>query len=95
MESKQTPGPFRVSARWIDYAHGPGADDRQPLALELCDLPVKGGQVEIPADRLDLVKEIMSVANCYFGGMPGDNDPGAKRVYNRARAFLATLDGGK
>ncbi len=29
---------MKVSRRWIEWAHGPGAEDGQPLALSLCDL---------------------------------------------------------
>ena len=29
---------MKVSRRWIEWAHGPGAEDGQPLATGLCDL---------------------------------------------------------
>lgn len=78
---------FNVSAKWIDYAHGPGAESGQLLAKELCELPTnKRGQVEIPADRLDMVREIASVAELYVGG--DGNDLQAARVLARARDYL-------
>lgn len=77
--------PFRVSASWIEYAHGPGAESGYELATALCELPRKNGQVIVPAERRDLVREIISVAELYTGP---DGQPGAQRVINRARAYL-------
>jgi hypothetical protein len=80
---------LKVSAAYIDWAHGPGAEDGQPLAMELCALPVKNKQVCIPLTRQDLIAEIASVAELYVGGRPGDNYPRAGRVLARARAALS------
>jgi hypothetical protein len=82
-------GRFRISARWIDYAHGPGAESGQALAKELCALPTnKRGQVEISLHRTDLIREVLDVAGLYVGGLPGDTDPQAARVVKRCRAAL-------
>lgn len=81
---------FNISADYIEWAHGPGAEDGQRLACALCALaehPNRRGQVEIPASRLDLVYEILSVAELYTGG--ADTDLRAARVRKRAQAFLA------
>jgi hypothetical protein len=68
--------PFRVSADWIDYAHGPGADDGQPTATELVELSdaAGSGSVLIPHDRADLVEEIVSVAELYDGASSVQED---------------------
>jgi len=81
--------PFRVSAGYIEWAHGPGAESGYPMATELCNMPDnKRGQIEVPADRLDLVREIISVAELYVGGRRGDTDLQAARVISRARKYL-------
>ena len=81
---------FKVSADYIEWAHGPAASDGQPLARELCGLPTnKRGQVEIPSNRLDLLNEVKSVAYLYVGGPVGENDARAARVINRIRAALS------
>lgn len=83
---------FNLSADYILWAHGPGAEDGQALADELCtraEQPNRRGQAAIPADRLDLVFEIISVAELYIGG--ADNDLRAARVRQRAQSFLNTF----
>jgi hypothetical protein len=65
MRTTKTAKPFRVNAQWIEYAHGPGADDGQPTATELVDLPEQSGAVLIAAHRADLVREVLSVAELY------------------------------
>lgn len=60
--------PFRVSQSWIEWAHGPAAEDAQRLACELVALePVspRAEYVLIPPDRSDLVRELVSVAGLY------------------------------
>jgi len=42
---------MKVSRRWIEWAHGPGAEDGQPLAMSLCDL---AGAPGAPTAGLDL-----------------------------------------
>ena len=58
--------PFRVHPEWVQYAHGPAAEDGQPLAVELCGLPEVNGAVYVPSDRADLVRELVSVAELYL-----------------------------
>lgn len=85
--------PFRVSANWIEYAHGPAADDRQPTAVELCDLINERDYVLIPADRRDLVREIIDVAGLYSSAYGGDREDklraaGASRLIKRACKYI-------
>lgn len=85
--------PFRLSANWVAYAHGPAADARQPTAVELCDLITERDYVLIPADRLDLVKEIVDVAGLYSSAYGGDREDklraaGASRLIKRACKYL-------
>jgi hypothetical protein len=85
--------PFRVSANWVAYAHGPAADDHQPSAVELCDLITERDYVLVPGDRLDLVKEIIDVAGLYSSSYGGDREDklraaGASRLIKRACKFI-------
>lgn len=85
--------PFRVSANWIYYAHQPGAEDGQPTAVELCDLINERDYVLIPADRLDLVREIIDVAGLYSSAYGGDREDklraaGASRLIKRACKYI-------
>jgi hypothetical protein len=87
-------GPFRVSVDYVYWAHGPGAEsagDGYEAARELCGLADAAGDrplATVPAEREDLVTEIASVAELYVGGEPGDTDPRAARVLQRARQWL-------
>lgn len=83
--------PFRVSADYIDWAHGPGAESEgegYDLAREICALPIvmPGSYVLVPAHRVDMVREIEDVAGLYVGG--DDNDLRAASVRSRARKWL-------
>lgn len=85
--------PFRVSANWIYYAHQPGAEDGQPTAVELCDLITERDYVLIPADRIDLVKEIIDVAGLYSTSYGGDREDrlraaNASRLIKRALQWI-------
>jgi len=64
--------PFTVSKEWIDYAHGPGADDGQGLATKLVMLEPKGGSVRIT--EWALVDEVCDVAELYEGGTSVQED---------------------
>ena len=78
---------FKVSADWIEYAHGPGAESGYPLAIQLCDLPRNGrGQTEIPLERMDLIFEVKDVAELYTCGE--DKDLQACRVVARCKRIL-------
>lgn len=65
--------PMRVSRKWLHWAHGPGAEEYQELALKLiglADTPGRNRAIEIndPA----LVAEIVDVAELYQATRPGD-----------------------
>ena len=49
---------MKVSRKWIDWAHGPGAEDGQSLAMTLCDLA--------------LIAELVDVAELYRNPCTGD-----------------------
>ena len=78
--------PFRVSSNWIAYAHGPAADDRQPSAVELCELITERDYVLVPGDRLDLIREIIDVAGLYTSAYGGDREE--KLQAARARQLI-------
>ena len=87
--------PFRVNAQWVYYAHGPGAEDGQPLATRLCDL------LDLPGDgdvillcSPELVAEIIDVAGLYTYGSNVQDDERLwfrsypKNVIKRGTAWL-------
>lgn len=84
--------PFRVNEQWLDYAHGPGAEDGQPLATRLTDLPVKAGVVQVSDP--ELVEEIVSVAGLYTGDSSVQDDDRLwfrmypAKVIKRGKAWL-------
>jgi hypothetical protein len=89
---------FKVSNDWLYYAHGPGADGGQGLACELIDLiSGNGGSTVIPADRADLVAEVVDVAGLYTGDSNVQDDdrlwfrayPG--NVIKRGKRWLAAV----
>lgn len=91
--------PLTISAHWIYYAHNPGADSGQPLAIELTELPIRSGRTIIPADREDMVREIISVAELYAGGRCVDQydrmrSMRAARVIKRCREWLGAKSPG-
>lgn len=84
--------PFRVSADYIEWAHGPAAEDGQERAKALCaqavgahGAPGKGPRYILVSDPV-LVAEIADVAELYVGGQ--DNDLRAARVRSRALLWL-------
>jgi hypothetical protein len=87
------PKPLRVSAEWIEYAHGPGSEDGQPLATQLCDLLSPASAVMV--DDPDLVAEIVSVAELYTSDTHVQEDDRLwfrgypKNIIRRGRAWLA------
>lgn len=85
---------FRVNAEWVDYAHGPGADDNQPLATELIGQTAIDGTVFLKPEQRDLVEELVSVAELYDGGTDVQDDPRLwwrsypKNLMRRGRKWL-------
>ena len=63
---------MKVSRRWIEWAHGPGAEDGQPLALSLCDLASAPCAGAIEVADLALIAELVDVAGLYVHPCRGD-----------------------
>ena len=87
--------PFQVNAQWLLYAHGPGAEDGQPLATRLCDLldlPNSGKVILLSSP--ELVVEIIDVAELYTNGSNVQDDERLwfrsypKNVIKRGKAWL-------
>lgn len=91
--------PFRVSNRWIEYAHEPGAEDGQPLASELLQMVEQAGgrdHILVPVDRPDLVREIVSQAELFTPERGQSREDRlwsmqASRTVQRGKAWLRTL----
>lgn len=63
---------MKVSRRWIEWAHGPGAEDGQPLAMRLCDLAGAPGAGAIEVADPALIAELVDVAGLYVNPCRGD-----------------------
>ena len=63
---------MKVSRRWIEWAHGPGADDGQPLAMALCDLASSPGTGSVSVTDPALIAELVDVAELYVSPRRGD-----------------------
>ena len=92
---------MKVSRRWIEWAHGPGAEDGQPLAMRLCDLAGAPGAGSIEVTDPTLIAELVDVAGLYVNPCRGDalHDMGPwwmgqpRRVISEGRASLQSADG--
>ena len=62
---------MKVSRRWIEWAHGPGAEDGQPLAMSLCDLASAPGAGSIEVADVALIAELVDVAGLYVNPCRG------------------------
>jgi len=92
---------MKVSRRWIEWAHGPGAEDGQPLAMSLCDLASAPGVGAIDVADLALIAELVDVAGLYVNPCRGDalhamgpwwmGQP--RRIIYEGRASLRSADG--
>jgi hypothetical protein len=88
---------MKVSRRWIEWAHGPGAEDGQPLAMSLCDLASAPGAGSIEVADPALIAELVDVAGLYVNPCRGDalHDMGPwwmgqpRRVISEGRAVIA------
>ena len=87
---------MKVSRRRIEWAHGPGAEDGQPLAMGLCDLASAPGAGSISVSDPALVAELVDVAELYVNPCRGDalHDMGPwwmgqpRRIISEGRAEL-------
>ncbi len=90
---------MKVSSKWIDWAHGPGAEDGQPLAMRLCELADAQQKGSVPIDDAALIAELVSVAELYRNPTSGDSlydmgpwwrgQPG--KIISEGRAALRAL----
>lgn len=63
---------MKVSRAWIEWAHGPGAESDQPLAIKLCGLAAEPGRGSVEIDDPRLIAEVVDVAECYQKPSRGD-----------------------
>ncbi len=63
---------MKVSRRWIEWAHGPGAEDGQPLAMSLCYLASTAGVGSIEVASPALIAELVNVAGLCVQPCRGD-----------------------
>ena len=63
---------MKVSRKWIDWAHGPGAEDGQSLAMTLCDLASSPGTGAVCVTAPALIAELVYVAELYRNPCAGD-----------------------
>lgn len=86
--------PFAVSAHWIDYAHGPGAESEHPLAIALCNL-IKSYDKPVKLTLREHVAEVLSVAELYTHDTAVQEDERLwfrlypNKLIKRARGWLA------
>ena len=91
---------MKVSRRWIEWAHGPGAEDGQPLAMSLCDLAGAPGAGSIEVADPALIAELVDVAGLYVHPCRGDalHDMGPwwmgqpRRIISEGRASLRSAN---
>lgn len=90
---------MKVSRKWIDWAHGPGAEDGQPLATQLIELTNAPGSGSVELNDPKLIAEVVSVAELYVNPQSGDSlfDRGPwwrgqpRKIINEGRASLRRL----
>lgn len=63
---------MRVSRRWITWAHEPPAESGVEASVKLCELAEGPGRGPVEVSDPDLVRELVSVAECYRRPSPGD-----------------------
>lgn len=63
---------MKVSTKWIAWAHGPGSEDGQPLAIKLCELADAAGHRALELVDAELIQEVVSVAELYRRPAWGD-----------------------
>ena len=63
---------MKVSCKWIEWAHTPGAEDGQPLAERLVELAEQANGKAVDIEDPELIAEIVSVAELYRCPVRGD-----------------------
>ena len=92
---------MKVSRRWIEWAHGPGAEDGQLLATSLCNLASSPGTGPVSVTDSALTADLVDVAELYVNPRRGDalHDMGPwwmgqpRRIISEGRASLRSADG--
>ena len=87
---------MKVSRRWIEWAHGPGVEDGQLLAMSLFELASAPGAGSISVTDPALIAELVDVAELYVNPCRGDalHDMGPwwmgqpRRIISEGRAAL-------
>lgn len=64
---------MRVSRKWLLWAHTPGYEDGQERAGRLVALAAGPGRGAVEVDDVELVKEVVSVAELYRRPVRGDS----------------------
>jgi len=84
--------PFSVLTDWIEYAHGPAAEDGQPLAKRLCEIIDRHPTFRFAyISEPELVRELISVAEL-FTPEHGDTMP---EEIQRGRRALSVIKRGR
>ena len=64
---------MKVSRKWIEWAHTPPAESSVEASVKLCELAEAPGTGSIEVDGEELLKELVSVAECYRNPSSGDS----------------------
>jgi hypothetical protein len=86
---------MKVSRRWIEWAHEPPAESGVEASARLCELAEAPGTGNIEVTDPALLKELVSVAECYRSPTSGDAlydmGPQPGRIITEGRAALRAL----
>lgn len=63
---------MKVSRKWIEFAHEPGAESDQPLAQRLMDIVEQPGKGAVEITDTELIAELVDVAELYANSQYGD-----------------------
>ncbi len=90
---------MKVSRKWIEWAHTPPAESSVEASVKLCELADGPGQGSVEVEDPELLKELVSVAECYRNPSSGDSlyDMGPwwrgqpRKIISEGRAALRSL----
>lgn len=63
---------MKVSRKWIEFAHEPGAESGQPLAQRLMEIAEQPGKGAVEITDPDIIAELVDVAELYANSQYGD-----------------------
>lgn len=63
---------MKVSRKWIEWAHTPPSEDGIEPSAKLCEMAEAPGTGAIEVSDEELLKELVSVAECYGSPRSGD-----------------------